>query len=113
MAKRVDDLRTAGRGEFSATYLKTVNNQLCALFNHTMRLHELSSNPRRRAESMDSKSAGEMRFWTKDQYLKFSDEIMGKPLSFHAFKTPYWCGAREGLSDVEREDAPIFGMPQR
>ena len=58
-------------GGFSATYLKTVNNQLCALFNHAVRFYGLSSNPCRRAESMGSKSAGEMRFWTKDQYLRF------------------------------------------
>lgn len=49
-------------GGFSATYLKTVNNQLCALFNHAVRFYGLSSNPCRRAESMGSKSAGEMRF---------------------------------------------------
>lgn len=83
-------------GGFSATYLKTVNNQLCALFNHAVRFYGLSSNPCRRAESMGSKSAGEMRFWTKDQYLRFSDEIMDKPLSFHAFETLYWCGVRKG-----------------
>lgn len=83
-------------GGFSATYLKTVNNQLCALFNHAVRFYGLSSNPCRRAKSMGSKSAGEMRFWTKDQYLRFSDEIMDKPLSFHAFETLYWCGVREG-----------------
>ena len=75
-------------GGFSATHLKTVNNQLCALFNHAVRFYALLSNPRRRAESMGSKSAGEMRFWTKDQYLRFSDEVMDKPL--------YWCGVREG-----------------
>lgn len=85
-----------GGGGFSATYLKTVNNQLCALFNHAVRFYGLSSNPCRRAESMGSKSAGEMRFWTKDQYLRFSDEVMDKPLSFHAFETLYWCGVREG-----------------
>lgn len=48
-----------GGGGFSATYLKTVNNQLCALFNHAVRFYGLSSNPCRRAESMGSKSAGE------------------------------------------------------
>lgn len=89
-------LEKPGGGGFSATYLKTVNNQLCALFNHAVRFYGLSSNPCRRAESMGSKSAGEMRFWTKDQYLRFSDEIMDKPLSFHAFETLYWCGVREG-----------------
>ena len=30
-------------GGFSATYLKTVNNQLCALFNHAVRFYGLSS----------------------------------------------------------------------
>ena len=89
-------LEKPGGGGFSATYLKTVNNQLCALFNHAVRFYGLSSNPCRRAESMGSKSAGEMRFWTKGQYLRFSDEIMDKPLSFHAFETLYWCGVREG-----------------
>ena len=38
---------------------------------------------------MESKSAGEIKFWAKDQYLMFSDEIMDKPLSFHAFETLY------------------------
>lgn len=52
-------------GGFSATYLKTVNNQLCALFNHAVRFYGFSSNPCRRTESMGSKSAGEMRFWTR------------------------------------------------
>lgn len=83
-------------GGFSATYLKAISNQLCALFNHAVRFYGLSSNPCRRAESMESKSAGEIRFWAKDQYLRFSDEIMDKPLSFRAFETLYWCGVREG-----------------
>lgn len=62
----------------------------------TVRFYGLLSNPCRKAESMGSKSAGEIRFWAKDQYLRFSDEITDKPLSFHAFETLYWCGVREG-----------------
>lgn len=38
-------LEKPGGGGFSATYLKTVNNQLCALFNHAVRFYGLSSNP--------------------------------------------------------------------
>lgn len=83
-------------GGFSATYLKTISNQLCALFNHAARFYGLLSNPCRRAEPMGSKSAGEIKFWAKDQHLRFSDEIMDKPLSFRAFETLYWCGVREG-----------------
>ncbi len=38
----------------------------------------------------------EMLFWTKDEYLSFSDAIMDKPISFYAFDMLYWCGIRLG-----------------
>lgn len=38
----------------------------------------------------------EMSFWTKEEYLKFADIMMEKPLSFYAFELLYWCGIREG-----------------
>ena len=37
-----------------------------------------------------------MQFWTKDEYLKFSDAIMDKPLSFYTFEILYWTGIRIG-----------------
>ena len=37
-----------------------------------------------------------MKFWTKEEYKKFSDEMMDKPVSFYAFEVLYWCGIREG-----------------
>ena len=36
-----------------------------------------------------------MMFWTKEQYLKFAEVMMDKPLSFYAFEVLYWCGIRE------------------
>ena len=42
------------------------------------------------------KKSREMLFWTKDEYLKFIDAMMDKPLSFYAFEMLYWCGIREG-----------------
>jgi len=38
----------------------------------------------------------EMLIWTKEEYLKFTDAIMDKPVSFYAFEMLYWCGIREG-----------------
>ena len=38
----------------------------------------------------------EMLFWTKEEYLKFADAMMDKPLSYYAFEMLYWCGIREG-----------------
>lgn len=43
-----------------------------------------------------SKQADEMSFWTKEEYLRFSREVMGKPQSFIAFELLYWRGLRLG-----------------
>ena len=45
---------------------------------------------------MGKKKNREMMFWTKEQYLKFIEVMMDKPLSFYAFEMLYWCGIREG-----------------
>ena len=45
---------------------------------------------------MGSKEAGEMQFWTKDEYLRFSEAISDKPLAFYAFEVLYWMGIRCG-----------------
>jgi len=37
-----------------------------------------------------------MLFWTKDEYLKFADAMMDKPISYYAFEILYWCGLRMG-----------------
>ena len=42
------------------------------------------------------KEATEMLFWTKDEYLKFADAMMDKPVSYYAFEVLYWCGLRLG-----------------
>ena len=45
---------------------------------------------------MGKKDAREMEFWTKEEYLKFIEEVMDKPMSFYAFEMLYWCGLRMG-----------------
>ena len=37
-----------------------------------------------------------MLFWTKEEYMKFSEAVMDKPISFYAFEVLYWTGIREG-----------------
>ena len=85
------------KGEkFSPTYLKTIHNQLSAIFNHAVRFYELPSNPAQKAGNMGKEKTKEMLFWTKEEYLKFADSMMGKPISFYAFELLYWCGLRMG-----------------
>ena len=102
-AKDVMDWQNAIRGltdakgkPYSPTYLKTVHNQLSALFNHAVRYYGLQVNPAAKAGNMGVEERREMLFWTKDEYLKFADAMMDKPLSYYAFEMLYWCGIREG-----------------
>jgi integrase len=81
---------------YSPVYLKTVHNQLSAIFNHAVRFYGLKENPCQKAGSMGKKKNREMLFWTKEEYLKFAQAIMDKPLSYYAFEMLYWCGIREG-----------------
>ena len=46
--------------------------------------------------TMGMEESKEMLFWTKEEYLKFAEEMMDKPLSYYAFEMLYWCGIREG-----------------
>lgn len=80
----------------SKTYLKTVHNQLSAIFNHAIRYYGLQVNPAQRAGNMGTEERREMLFWTREEYTKFSEAMMDKPLSFYAFEMLYWCGIREG-----------------
>ena len=81
---------------FSPVYLKTVHNQLSAIFNHAVKFYGLTSNPAAKAGNMGKSKNREMLFWTQDEYKKFSFAVMDKPLSFYAFEMLYWCGIREG-----------------
>lgn len=81
---------------YSPVYLKTVQNQLSAIFNHAAKYYNLRENPCKKVGGMGKKKNREMLFWTKEEYLKFADAMMDKPRSFYAFELLYWCGIREG-----------------
>ena len=66
------------------------------IFNHAVRYYDLSTNPAAKAGSIGVKNAKEMNFWTKDEYMQFSEVMMDKPISFYAFEMLYWCGIRLG-----------------
>ena len=80
----------------SQTYLKTIHNQLSAIFNHAVRYYGLSLNPAKVAGNMGVEEIAEMLYWTKEEYLAFADVMMDKDISYHAFEMLYWTGIREG-----------------
>ena len=65
---------------YSPTYLKTIHNQCSAIFNHAVRFYDLKSNPAQKAGNMGKEKTREMLFWTKEEYRKFSDAMMDKPI---------------------------------
>ena len=81
---------------FSQTYLKTINNQLSAIMNYAVNFYDLKENPCHKAGSLGKKQASEMKFWTKEQFFKFIDQVIDKQESYTAFKVFYWTGMRLG-----------------
>lgn len=63
---------------YSGEYLRTIHAQLSAIFNHAVRYYELRSNPAAKVGNMGSEEHREMLFWTKEEYKKFSFEMMDK-----------------------------------
>lgn len=81
---------------YSQTYLKTVNNQVSALFNFGVRYYGLNSNPCRLAGSIGRSRADAMQFWTVDEFNRFLDAISNKPRFVVAFSLLFWTGMRSG-----------------
>ena len=56
---------------YAQTYLKTINNQLSAIFNYAVKYNDLPRNPRNpcsQAGSMGKGKAEEMQFWTQEEF---------------------------------------------
>ena len=81
---------------YSLVYLKTIHNQLSAIFNHAVRYYDLPKNPALIAGNMGKEKAKEMLFWTLDEYTQFSEAMKKKPVSYYAFQILYWTGIRCG-----------------
>lgn len=98
---------------YSQTYLKTINNQLTAIFNYAVKYYSLKENPCHKAGSMGKKNAEEMQFWTKDEFAKFIDGLKDRPTSYAIFMAMYYTGMREGEllaltpADIDLEKSTI------
>lgn len=93
---KMSALKGADGKPFKPTYLKTIQSELSALFNHAVRFYELKDNPVVKAGPLGKGKADEMNFWTREEYLKFIEAVKDKPVSYYAFQILYWCGLRCG-----------------
>lgn len=90
---------------YSPVYLKTIHNQLSAIFNHAVKFYDLPNNPAQKAGNMGKEKSREMLFWTQEEYKAFAEAVMDKPISFYAFEVLYWGGLRLGeLLALTRKD---------
>ena len=81
---------------YSQTYLKTVHNQLSAIFNFAVKYYKLPSNPAAACGSMGKKKAEGMQFWTKEEFDQFIPHVSDKPMSKVIFYLFFYSGIREG-----------------
>lgn len=102
------------KGEpYSATYLKTINNQITAIFNYAVKYYGLKENPCHKAGGMGKKNAEEMQFWTLDEFNTFIKYFEDKPKYYAMFMTLYYTGIREGEllaltpADIDLEKATV------
>lgn len=84
---------------YAPTYLKSINNQLAALFNYAVRYYDLRDNPCRKAGSIGKSKADEMDFWTKQEFKEFLPSMDSKTEARMAFLLLYWTGMRIGDDD--------------
>lgn len=89
-------LSTSDGNSFSGTYLRTMQAQLSAIFNHAVKYYELPRNPAVLADPLGQHHADEMLFWTKDEYMTFILAMANKTYSYMAFELLYWCGIHMG-----------------
>ena len=98
---------------YRKSYLKTIHNQLTCILNFAVRFYKLPSNAARIVGNMGTDKGIEMKFWTLDQYRKFSDAMMDEPRYYYIFEILYWGGLREGealaltLGDIDFEGQTI------
>lgn len=93
--------------EKSQTYIKTINNQLSAIFNYAVRYYNLSENPVRVAGSVGRKKAAEMKFWTVEQFNAFIDHVPKFPARV-GLSILFWTGLRIGeLLALSPEDIDL------
>ncbi len=93
---------------YSETYLRTIQNQLTAIFNHAVRFYDLERNPCAKNKKMGKAKSKEMKFWTRNEYMQFAEAIKDKPMSYYIFEVLFWTGIRMSeMLALERGDIDL------
>ena len=80
---------------YAQTYLRTLNNQLSAVFNYAMRYYGLRVNPVRLCGSIGKQNADSMQFWTLEEFKQFM-AVINDPTQRVMFDIMFYTGVRCG-----------------
>ena len=98
---------------YSQTYLRTIQNQLTALFTHASRIYNLQDNPCKKITKIGKSTAGKLNFWTKEDYDLFIRQLVPGSRYYVLFETLFWTGIREGellaltKNDIDFQESQI------
>ncbi len=98
---------------YSQTYIKTIHNQLTAIFNYAIKFHSLQENPCHKAGSIGKKHAEEMNIWTPEEFKLFIETLKDHPAAYAGFNILFWCGLRVGellaleITDIDFENETL------
>lgn len=97
--------------DYKPTYLRMIQNQVTALFNHAERFYQLKENPCKKVDKMGRANAKELNFWTKDEYEQFIQGFTEEEEMYRIiFQMLFWLGCRVGeLLALTSEDIDFEG----
>lgn len=113
MVRQWQNVMMSDPAHYKKTYLKSINNQLSALFNFACKYYGLTENPAKTCGSMGKSKADKMKFWTLDEFKAFEEAISDKVISKTIFNLLYWSGMRSGemmaltLEDFDFEEQAV------
>lgn len=100
---------------YSETYLRMLQNQVTAVFNHAERLYGLKDNPCRKVDKIGRSNARELKFWTLAEYRQFIAVFTPEEEMYQVlFELLFWTGCRVGEAlaltpaDINLDDAQII-----
>lgn len=97
---------------FSDAYLRTIQCQFNSIINYAKNKGYITLNPLTDIKNMGTKSV-RVKFWTLEEYEKFSYKAMNYPRYYYAYEILYWCGLRVGEllaltpRDIDLEEGSI------
>lgn len=98
--------------EYEDTYLRSINNQLSALFNFGEKTYHLP-NPVKNVKKIGAEDADEMQYYTYEEFSNVINGVSDNPISTLQINMLYWTGMRIGellalkISDIDLKEMKI------